>query len=344
MKNPFKQWFEVFKSGKHTDSKGNEREWTETELQTIAEKYNEQSEHEAPIVVGHPKDNSPAYGWIAKLKAEGGKLFAMAKDEIVPEFVEAVKKGMYKKRSISLYPDLTLRHIGFLGAVPPAVKGLKDLAFAEDESLVFEFGEDEPANQEPPANEPNPNEEIDKLKAELELKNAEIEKLKAYEEDNTKLKEQIQFVEDEKQKAMSILKDLELKSRITNIQMYLQEQVAYGNISPAQSEKFLMVFQALDSIELVEKDNAQVFEFAEFDDKGNKTLKYANPVDVLKEVISSIKKQSAPITNYQEIEGESKDTLAAARKYMIDFNEKNPGREIKLAKAIDLVKSGKVKN
>jgi hypothetical protein len=83
------------------------------------------------VVVGHPKDNAPAYGWVESLKRDGEVLWAKLKD-IVPEFREWLDKKLYKKRSISLYPDGSLRHVGFLGAVPPAVKGLPDPAFRND--------------------------------------------------------------------------------------------------------------------------------------------------------------------------------------------------------------------
>lgn len=66
-----------------------------------------------------------------------------------PDFVEAVKSGAYKKISVSLYgPESPnnplpghyyLRHVGFLGAQPPAIKGLQAVEFAENEqTLDFE--------------------------------------------------------------------------------------------------------------------------------------------------------------------------------------------------------------
>jgi len=132
-------WFEIFKAGTHQDSAGNERTWSEEDLDTIVSKYNP-SCHEAPIVIGHPKDNAPAWGWVEGLKREGTRLLAKAKD-VVPEFKEMVNKGLFKKRSISLYPDFTLRHVGFLGAIPPAVKGLADVQFSEDNLTTIEFEE-----------------------------------------------------------------------------------------------------------------------------------------------------------------------------------------------------------
>jgi hypothetical protein len=122
---------EIFKAGTHTDSSGNTREWTDKDLQEIASLY-DPANHEAPIVIGHPDTDSPAYGWVESLKAEGGKLLAKLKD-VAPEFKDRFKRGLYKKVSIALYPDLGLRHIGFLGATPPAVKGLKQAIFGDEQ-------------------------------------------------------------------------------------------------------------------------------------------------------------------------------------------------------------------
>lgn len=132
-------WIEIFKTGTHTDSAGNTRTWTEKDLDEIVSKYNPR-EHESPVVIGHPKDNAPAYGWVEKLEKRGKSIWAKIKPT-VQEFVDWVKQGLYKKVSISLYPDLLLRHIGFLGAMPPAVKGLKLPEFADSEYIEIEFRE-----------------------------------------------------------------------------------------------------------------------------------------------------------------------------------------------------------
>jgi len=136
---------EIFRAGTHTDGAGNTRAYTNADLDKIAASYNP-TVHEAPVVIGHPKDNSPAWGWVKSLQRQGSALFAELKD-LVPEFVTCVKNGMYKKRSIALYPDMSLRHVGFLGGMPPAVKGLADIAFAaNDNSTVIEFMDCEQAN------------------------------------------------------------------------------------------------------------------------------------------------------------------------------------------------------
>jgi hypothetical protein len=127
--------FPVFRVGTHRDSEGNERTWTSADLDRMVSAY-DPAHHEAPIVIGHPKDNSPAFGWIRGLKREDGTIYAAA--DLLPEFDEMVKKGLFKKRSISVYEDGTLRHIGFLGAKPPAIKGLPDIRFGEGGAVTIE--------------------------------------------------------------------------------------------------------------------------------------------------------------------------------------------------------------
>jgi len=131
-------WISVFKTGTHTDAAGNTRQWTREDLDAIVKNY-DPTKYEAPAVIGHPETNSPAWAWMESLKREGDLLWAKMKD-VVPEFAEMLKKKMFKNRSISLYPDLRLRHVGFLGATPPAVKGLPDFKFNDELNvLVYEF-------------------------------------------------------------------------------------------------------------------------------------------------------------------------------------------------------------
>lgn len=137
------QWIEIFKTGTHTDGHGRTKTYTEADLDRIVRTY-DPNMHEAPIVIGHPKDNAPAYGWVGGLKRVGQVLLFKAR-QVIPEFAEMVRSGLFKKRSISLYPGGSLRHIGFLGALPPAVKGLRDIAvFSEGLEDCFCFdGESE---------------------------------------------------------------------------------------------------------------------------------------------------------------------------------------------------------
>lgn len=124
-------WMEIFKAGTHTSGNGVTKEYTVDDIKNIAKTYNEQKDHEAPLVLGHPATDDPAHGWAKELKEAGGKLLAYV-DQINEKIVSAVERGEYKKISIAIYPNGLLRHIGLLGATPPAVKGLAPVQFAED--------------------------------------------------------------------------------------------------------------------------------------------------------------------------------------------------------------------
>lgn len=139
-----------FRPGRHTSVDGRAIEFTETQLVEAASAY-DASVHEAPFVIGHPQLNAPAYGWAAGLKFEGGTLYAEPK-QVNADFAAMVNAGNFKKVSASWYlPDspgnpkpgkLYLRHIGFLGAAAPALKGLPDAAFAaNDGAVTVEFAE-----------------------------------------------------------------------------------------------------------------------------------------------------------------------------------------------------------
>ena len=145
---------DLFRAGSHVAMSGATIPFSEADVTAIAAAY-DPSVHEAPLVVGHPKHDAPAYGWVESLSAEGGRLSATP-HQVNPEFAEQVDAGAYKKVSASFYaPDAAgnptpgqyhLRHIGFLGAQPPAVKGLQPIEFADDagdQVVTIEFGEEE---------------------------------------------------------------------------------------------------------------------------------------------------------------------------------------------------------
>jgi len=141
------QWIEIFKAGKYAPQGDWNGTATASDLQRVAASYDPVF-HEAPAVIGHPADNMPAYAWTDRLKVDGDKLLAKFR-EVDPEFESAVQTGRFKKRSASFYLDggklAGLRHVGFLGAKPPEVKGLKNLTFDDhgQSFAVAEFGEEE---------------------------------------------------------------------------------------------------------------------------------------------------------------------------------------------------------
>ena len=129
------EWIDLFKVGKQTDSSGHTKEWTDEELQTIVDKYNEQEEenkHRAPAIAGEHLDDKKliAYAWVKELKVEKGHLYGKF-EKIDNDFKTMVNDGKFNTVSIALYPDLLLQHVAFLGAIPPAVKGLKAPQFSK---------------------------------------------------------------------------------------------------------------------------------------------------------------------------------------------------------------------
>lgn len=142
----------VFRSGKQTDSSGVSHEFTSDTLQAIADRYHPELS-ESPLVIGHPATDDPAYGWISGLEyrsspPEEEGLWASTQ-QLADGFEDIVEAGRYKHRSVSLYlpdhpnnptpGDWYLRHVGFLGAQAPAVKGLRPIGFADAEAQVAEF-------------------------------------------------------------------------------------------------------------------------------------------------------------------------------------------------------------
>lgn len=139
------QWIEIIVTGAHTDSTGKSVVVDAQFIEQAVKNYNPEL-HEAPAVVGHPKTDAPAYGWVCGLRANNEKLEALFCDTD-PAFETLVKEGKFKKRSSAFYLDEAtapgglapyLRHVGFLGAQPPAVKGLRDVHFEEGETVTFE--------------------------------------------------------------------------------------------------------------------------------------------------------------------------------------------------------------
>jgi hypothetical protein len=140
---------EIFRAGRHTDDAGVVHEFSEADIAGIAASY-QPALREAPLCVGHPAANLPAYGWVASLAANGGHLEMNARD-VEPQFAEMVRARRFPKRSASFYSPAHpnnptpgrwyLRHVGFLGAQPPAVAGLRDIQFSEADSGIVSFSE-----------------------------------------------------------------------------------------------------------------------------------------------------------------------------------------------------------
>lgn len=104
--------------------------------------------HRAPVVMGHPspelQDAAPAFGVISGARAEGSKLFLKIKN-LGQAVKDGVKNSTILHRSIAFWHpnhpsnpnpgQLSIRHLGMLGATAPGVPNMPGLAFGADDQL-----------------------------------------------------------------------------------------------------------------------------------------------------------------------------------------------------------------
>jgi hypothetical protein len=123
------EWIKIFRVGRWKN-----RDWTIDDIDKIVKNFSKK-EVNVPVVINHGDEHgnsskAAAYGWVEKVKRDGDFLVAKFRD-LVPEFVEAIKKKMLPERSIRLVrqPDGSwdMRHVAWLGAAPPAVTGLGNI-------------------------------------------------------------------------------------------------------------------------------------------------------------------------------------------------------------------------
>lgn len=153
-KNSTTARIEVFRPGTFQPMEGDALTYTAADLKAVADAY-DPATAPAPVVVGHPSTDAPAYAWATGFEydASAQRLYATV-GEIDPAFSDAVKAGRYKKVSLSFFrPDHAAnpvpgtwypKHIGFLGGAAPAVSGLRNVQFASADATVTvsaDFGE-----------------------------------------------------------------------------------------------------------------------------------------------------------------------------------------------------------
>ncbi|MBF0309470.1 MAG: peptidase [Magnetococcales bacterium] len=236
----------IFRPGQHTDQGGATLTFTEGDLSACVAAY-DPATHEAPLVVGHPQSNHPAYGWVEGLSLEGGRLLAHPR-QVDPAFAEMVNAGRFKKVSASFYTPkspinpkpgtLYLRHVGFLGAQPPAIKGLGDASFADGDEGVVTLIFSEPQPEDPIM--PDPTQPDPQAAAIAEREKALAAKEAAFAERESKLKEAEATAR--KQAAASFAEGLAKDGRLLprhkeGVVAFLESLPAEGTISFAEDGK-----------------------------------------------------------------------------------------------------------
>jgi hypothetical protein len=259
----------IFQAGRHRDMNGAAVIITEVELKKTVSTY-QPSLHEAPLVIGHPQHDAPAWGWVSGLIVENGVLLASVQ-QVDPKFSEIVKTGRYKKVSASFYtPDAAnnpvpgtyyLRHVGFLGAQPPAIKGLGEASFHEKESGVITFTNQAAAQstQQPSAqNENNDFSEIS-IKQENKMKK-EQEQPVSTKEDLVKRQLELDKREAELTSREETIQSKEKTGKKNQLAQFVDQLIDEGRILPRDREGLLALMERLE--------DSGVIEFSEADSDG----------------------------------------------------------------------------
>ena len=259
---------EIFRAGRHLDDAGVAHHFSEADLDGMAASYSP-ALREAPLTVGHPKDNLPAYGWVKAVARTPAGTLAITPHQVEPQFAEMVQAGRFKKRSASFYPPHApnnptpgkwyLRHVAFLGAQPPAIAGLKDIQFSEDDAGgAVSFSEIEPAPSTPQES--------------LSMTEAEIKAMQEQLAAEKKAREEAEA----KAAAEATTASFAEKAKVERTAGYLsfaESQVTAGRLLPKDKDMAVATLNALA--------DAQPVEFAEGD-----TTRKVSPAQWLQDLIA----------------------------------------------------------
>jgi len=256
-------WFDVFRCGSHVDRFGREVTITRDDIDAAIASYQTNS---APIVVGHPSLNAPAFGWIGAFRRIGDVVQAKA-STVADEFADLVKRHLYKNRSLAFGPGPRFRHVGFLGAVAPAVKGLNEIQFATKEDVMdIEFSEPVPeptaaaAPEAVPESAPAP-EQASPQESSAEMRPAEQSQAEeAQAEDEEKLasdqrsvsseldslREDLKKAREEVARMQAEVKRAQAKSRHTEFAAYTDGLVKCGKLPAASCARVHEFMEFLD--------------------------------------------------------------------------------------------------
>lgn len=274
---------EIFRPGRHIDDAGGVHSFSDADIAGMVASY-DPAVREAPLTVGHPEHNRPAYGWVKRLARNADGRLVVDTHQVEPQFAEMVAAGRFKKRSASFYPpqhpnnpkpgQWYLRHVAFLGAQPPAIAGLKD--FADDAAGTVSFSEGEPDPVAKPHQEQSMTQEIKDAqdraaKAEADAK-AALDAKAAAEAEAAAAKAQLaQFAESAR------------RERHAGFVSFAEDQVKAGRLLPKDQSAAVAVLETLA--------DAQPVEFAEAG-----AIKKVSPAEWLKGLIAS----AQPLVSFGE--------------------------------------------
>lgn len=364
----------IFRAGRHTAMQGQSLEFSEQDLLATAKAY-DPAIHEAPLVIGHPKGNAPAFGWVAGIEARPEGLFAIPR-QLDPAFAEQVREGRFKKVSASFYaPDSPhnpkpgvyyLRHVGFLGAQPPAVKGLEPFEFQDDGEgcITVEFSESagllrrlaeifrglreyilekegaETADRILPGWTVDAIQEDAAIQAASQAENpAFAEKTHKEQEmpENEKAPESGADFAESSRKAEALAKevaDLKAEARLARARTLVEAHAARGALTQGQGAGLAEFMASLDE--------SQCFDFAEADGKQVKIAPYAFMAAFLERLPEQVCFQELSRDCHEQIDGL---TPVQAAQAALDYQEeaRKAGRTVSITDALASVRAKGIK-
>lgn len=319
---------EIFRAGRHIDDQGTAHQFSEADLDGMAASYNP-ALREAPLTVGHPENNLPAYGWVKGVARNASGALVMNPHQVEPQFAEMVQAGRFKKRSASFYPPAApnnptpgkwyLRHVAFLGAQPPAVAGLKDIQFstadaAADGAVSFSESVTAAPAFTPTVHKEKPTMTPEEMQAKIDAANKATEEAKAAKEAAEKK------ATDATTQLASFAETAKAQRNAGHVS-FAESEVKAGRLLPKDKGAAIAVLNLLAE--------SQPVEFSEGD-----TTKKVTPVEWLKGLIAAAKPvvsfgEHAPGAGYQPGAGSSKGKTDAE----IDTDAKAYARQNKVSYA-----------
>lgn len=137
---------EIFRAGSRISSDGRSIEFGQADLDEIVASFEQANPDGVPLVIGHPQTHDDAHGWVSRLWRDGNSLFCDC-EGVSDELAAKISDRRLPNRSASFFPPhhphnptpgcWHLRHVGWLGAVAPAVPGLQPVQFSVRDGFAY---------------------------------------------------------------------------------------------------------------------------------------------------------------------------------------------------------------
>lgn len=300
-----KKLLEIFRPGTFVSIEGQRITFSAADVAATVAAY-DPAKHKAPLVIGHPKMDDPAYGHAVALSLSTNNVVLAEPANVEPAFADAVNDHRYDSISASFWsPDNPrnpvpgvwyLRHIGFLGAVPPAVPGLKQPSFADagDTDLItINFAD----SQEPVM---TPEEKAALAAQQQKLKD---DQASFADQQAEQQKREAELAEREKAIAAK-----EAKAREDEISSFAEDLIKSGKLLPGEKAGIIALLGALPGDQTVS-----------FADDAGKTVEQAGG-EVLRGFLKNLppRVSFAELSAADETQGADSTSFAAPQGYMVD--------------------------